>query len=288
MHGCIFYQAGFSCAPFEAKYAAAGAGMTALHLATVKGSAAAVSALLRQGASADAQITGTSVTPWLAQGSTALHIAAARGYIGCVSILLEYQSTIPGDTVFVWHSIHPKASAIMHRFMAGQHSSVCPPACLAAGMLLCSSAEMMAVEVACLFAAVGCPIVLVVSRDGAAAHQELQGAQAQPAGTHGGPSGPGTPAERSASCTQCTPQAPPRPASPSQRYLSRCSPGCPRAGHLPCLAVRLNGSTACTKSWSGSCKDGCQLHCKLDLAMAKYGAASADRPMQTCSCLFKI
>ncbi|KAK9802701.1 hypothetical protein WJX73_008750 [Symbiochloris irregularis] len=73
-----------------------GAGMTALHLATVKGSAAAVSALLRQGASADAQITGTSVTPWLAQGSTALHIAAARGYIGCVSILLEYQSTVPG------------------------------------------------------------------------------------------------------------------------------------------------------------------------------------------------
>lgn len=73
-----------------------GSGMTALHLATLKGSAAAVSALLRQGASADAQITGTSVTPWLSQGSTALHIAAARGYIGCVSILLEYQSTIPG------------------------------------------------------------------------------------------------------------------------------------------------------------------------------------------------
>lgn len=70
--------------------------MTALHLATVKGSAGAVTALLRQGGSADAQITGTSVTPWLAQGSTALHIAAARGFIGCVSILLEFQSTIPG------------------------------------------------------------------------------------------------------------------------------------------------------------------------------------------------
>ena len=101
--GAILAGRCFVCAPGELASVltdglagCAGAGMTALHLATVKGSAAAVSALLRQGASADAQITGTSVTPWLAQGSTALHIAAARGYIGCVSILLEFQSTIPG------------------------------------------------------------------------------------------------------------------------------------------------------------------------------------------------
>ena len=71
-------------------------GLTALHMAALKGGASALYSLLRHGAAADAQVMGNSITPWLAQGSTALHISAARGYVGCVTVLLEFQATVPG------------------------------------------------------------------------------------------------------------------------------------------------------------------------------------------------
>ncbi|KAK9817137.1 hypothetical protein WJX72_010089 [[Myrmecia] bisecta] len=72
------------------------AGLTALHVATLKGSATAVHALLRHGASVDAGVMGSNYAPWLSRGSTALHIAAAKGFQACVTVILEFQAAIPG------------------------------------------------------------------------------------------------------------------------------------------------------------------------------------------------
>ena len=72
------------------------AGMTALHVATLNGSAATVQAVIASGASVDAQITGSNLTPWLSRGSTALHIAAARGFHAVVDVLLASQSPESG------------------------------------------------------------------------------------------------------------------------------------------------------------------------------------------------
>ena len=72
------------------------AGMTALHVATLNGSAATVQAVIASGASVDAQITGSNLTPWLSRGSTALHIAAARGFHAVVDVLLASQTPESG------------------------------------------------------------------------------------------------------------------------------------------------------------------------------------------------
>ena len=72
------------------------AGMTALHAAALAGSAATVQALVANGASVDAQITGSNLTPWLSRGSTALHIAAARGFHAVVDVLLGAQTPESG------------------------------------------------------------------------------------------------------------------------------------------------------------------------------------------------
>lgn len=74
----------------------AGLGLTPLHLATLKGSAAAVAALLRAGAAPDAGIAGSPLGQHLTVGSTALHIAAARGHAPCANLLLEFQAAVPG------------------------------------------------------------------------------------------------------------------------------------------------------------------------------------------------
>ena len=73
------------------------AGMTALHVAALNGSAVTVQALLASGASLDAQITGSNLTPWLSRGSTALHIAAARGFHAVVDVLLSAQTSESGE-----------------------------------------------------------------------------------------------------------------------------------------------------------------------------------------------
>lgn len=72
------------------------AGMTALHVAALNGSAATVQAVMTNGASVDAQITGSNLTPWLSRGSTALHIAAARGFHAVVDVLLAAQTPDSG------------------------------------------------------------------------------------------------------------------------------------------------------------------------------------------------
>lgn len=73
------------------------AGMTALHVAALNGSAATVQAVMANGASVDAQITGSNLTPWLSRGSTALHIAAARGFHAVVDVLLAAQTPDSGQ-----------------------------------------------------------------------------------------------------------------------------------------------------------------------------------------------
>ncbi|KAA6426932.1 MAG: hypothetical protein FRX49_03256, partial [Trebouxia sp. A1-2] len=72
------------------------AGMTALHVAALNGSASTVQAVMANGASVDAQITGSNLTPWLSRGSTALHIAAARGFHAVVDVLLAAQTPDSG------------------------------------------------------------------------------------------------------------------------------------------------------------------------------------------------
>ena len=84
------------CAQSKALIPYAGSGMTALHLAALKGSAAAVRELLRAGAAADAVTLSGVHSPQLSRGSTALHIAAARGHASCVTALLEHQAGVPG------------------------------------------------------------------------------------------------------------------------------------------------------------------------------------------------
>jgi ankyrin repeat protein len=74
----------------------AGSGLTALHLAALKGSHAALRELLRAGASADIGTLLGVHSPQLSRGSTALHIAASRGHAGCVAALLDHQVGIPG------------------------------------------------------------------------------------------------------------------------------------------------------------------------------------------------
>ena len=74
----------------------AGLGLKPLHLATLKGSAAAVAALLRAGAAPEAGTCGSPLGQHLTAGSTALHIAAARGHAPCAGVLLEFQTTLPG------------------------------------------------------------------------------------------------------------------------------------------------------------------------------------------------
>lgn len=76
------------------------AGMTALHVAALNGSAATVQAVIASGASVDAQITGSNLTPWLSRGSTALHIAAARGFHAVVDVLLASHSPESGTPKF--------------------------------------------------------------------------------------------------------------------------------------------------------------------------------------------
>ena len=74
----------------------AGSGVTALHVAALKGSHSAVRELLRSGAAADAVTLSGVHNPQLSRGSTALHIAASRGHAGVVTALLEHQTGIPG------------------------------------------------------------------------------------------------------------------------------------------------------------------------------------------------
>jgi len=52
---------------------------------------------MANGASVDAQITGSNLTPWLSRGSTALHIAAARGFHAVVDVLLAAQTPDSGQ-----------------------------------------------------------------------------------------------------------------------------------------------------------------------------------------------
>ena len=79
----------------------AGSGLTALHLAAIKGSVAVVRALVRAGASLDAPTLSGVLNPNLSRGSTALHIAAARGHTACVCALLESQAAIPGTSLLL-------------------------------------------------------------------------------------------------------------------------------------------------------------------------------------------
>ena len=73
-----------------------GLGLKPLHLATLKGSAGAVTALLRAGAAPEAGTCGSPLGQHLTAGSTALHIAAARGHAPCAGVLLEFQAALPG------------------------------------------------------------------------------------------------------------------------------------------------------------------------------------------------
>lgn len=78
------------------------AGMTALHVATLNGSAATVQAILAHGGSVDAEIRGNNLTPWLSRGSTALHIAAARGFHAVVDVLLAAQTPDSGQPLLTF------------------------------------------------------------------------------------------------------------------------------------------------------------------------------------------
>lgn len=82
------------------------AGMTALHVATLNGSAPTVQAILAHGGSVDAAIRGNNLTPWLSRGSTALHIAAARGFHAVVDVLLAAQDPHSGQNL-----LHPRYHA---------------------------------------------------------------------------------------------------------------------------------------------------------------------------------
>ena len=87
------------------------AGMTALHVAALNGSAATVQAVMTNGASVDAQITGSNLTPWLSRGSTALHIAAARGFHAVVDVLLAAQTPDSGQRMCT--KMHNSVSSLL-------------------------------------------------------------------------------------------------------------------------------------------------------------------------------
>ena len=72
-----------------------GLGMTALHVAAIKGSSQSVASLLRHGALIDCLVQGSNATPWLARGSSALHIAAAKGYTDVMATLLAAMHHLP-------------------------------------------------------------------------------------------------------------------------------------------------------------------------------------------------
>jgi hypothetical protein len=76
--------------------ACSGAGLTALHLAALKGAGGAVRALLQAGALLNTPTLSAVLTPHLAPGSTALHLAAARGHAACVRLLLDAAAADPG------------------------------------------------------------------------------------------------------------------------------------------------------------------------------------------------
>ncbi|KAK9901580.1 hypothetical protein WJX75_003093 [Coccomyxa subellipsoidea] len=98
-----------------------GSGLTALHLAAIKGSVAVVRALVRAGASLDAPTLSGVLNPNLSRGSTALHIAAARGHTACVCALLESQAAIPGmELQRIRNARGLKASQLAR--LAGHHS----------------------------------------------------------------------------------------------------------------------------------------------------------------------
>jgi ankyrin repeat protein len=73
------------------------AGFTALHLAAITGSSAAVAALVERGATLDSPVLrGMERLPFLCGGSTPLHIAAAQGDARTCLILLDGQWRHPG------------------------------------------------------------------------------------------------------------------------------------------------------------------------------------------------
>lgn len=108
-------EAGLQHALLKALALFAGSGVTALHLAALKGSHTAVKELLRSGAAADAGTLSGVYSPQLSRGSTALHIAASRGHAGVVTALLDHQTGIPG--------VLPAATCHLCSCMALKHCS---------------------------------------------------------------------------------------------------------------------------------------------------------------------
>ena len=76
-----------------------GLGMTALHVAAIRGSSESVACLLRHGALIDCLVQGSNATPWLARGSSALHIAAAKGFTDVLATLLAALHHVPEGTL---------------------------------------------------------------------------------------------------------------------------------------------------------------------------------------------
>eukprot|EP00208_Stichococcus_sp_RCC1054_P006605 CAMPEP_0206136432 /NCGR_PEP_ID=MMETSP1473-20131121/1666_1 /ASSEMBLY_ACC=CAM_ASM_001109 /TAXON_ID=1461547 /ORGANISM="Stichococcus sp, Strain RCC1054" /LENGTH=747 /DNA_ID=CAMNT_0053528967 /DNA_START=387 /DNA_END=2630 /DNA_ORIENTATION=- len=76
-----------------------GAGLSALHLATLSGSSNTVKALIQLGADIACQVAGGRSRPvsnWMCAGSTPLHLACARGFPAIAAVLLDAQTETPG------------------------------------------------------------------------------------------------------------------------------------------------------------------------------------------------